>query len=122
MFFRKKKDKIQLELEEMQRETKKRVEPITTFENPVRASNTGVFKMVIEDVFTITGRGTVVTGKIELGEVRVGDIVFINNIECKVSGIEAFRKFLDAAKAEDTVGLLINLKKVQVSRGDIITK
>jgi elongation factor Tu len=81
--------------------------------------------MTIEDVFSIKGRGTVVTGKIEAGSLRVGDEVAINgkNGEKRtvVAGIEAFRKILSEANAGDTVGILLrDILKHDVQRGDVI--
>lgn len=61
----------------------------------------------IEDVFSITGRGTVATGTVESGMVRVGDRVSCNGRVFMVDGIEAFRKVMDHAKAGDRAGLLL---------------
>lgn len=84
--------------------------------------NDDKFYMMVEDVFTITGRGTVVTGRIESGCVKQGDTIKINGIETKVLGIEMFRKTLDYAEAGDNVGLLITLGRNEVNRFDEITK
>ncbi len=69
------------------------------------------FLMPIEDVFTITGRGTVVTGRVERGQVRVGDTVEIIGIHetqsTVVTGVEMFRKLLDYAEAGDNIGVLL---------------
>ena len=83
------------------------------------------FRMTVEDVFSIKGRGTVVTGKIEAGTLRVGDEVAINgkNGEKRtvVTGIEAFRKTLSQANAGDTVGILLrDIMKQDVQRGDVL--
>ncbi|WP_375002205.1 elongation factor Tu [Aeromicrobium sp. CTD01-1L150] len=84
------------------------------------------FLMAIEDVFTITGRGTVVTGKIERGKVNVNDNVDIvgireNKQSTTVTGIEMFRKFLDYAEAGENVGLLLRgTKREDVERGQVI--
>jgi translation elongation factor EF-Tu-like GTPase len=81
-----------------------------------------MFRMTVEDVFSIRGRGTVATGKVELGPLRVGDKVRINEETVRVDGIEAFRKTLDEANAGDNVGLLFGkLSKNKVQRGDVIT-
>jgi translation elongation factor EF-Tu-like GTPase len=81
-----------------------------------------MFRMTVEDVFSIRGRGTVATGKIELGPLRVGDKVRINEETVRVDGIEAFRKTLDEANAGDNVGLLFGkLSKNKIQRGDVIT-
>jgi len=82
-----------------------------------------MFRMVVADVFFITGRGVVATGKPESGSVRVGDEVQVNGGDpVAVDGIEAFRKVLDEAHAGDNVGLLFkSLDKGDVAAGDVIT-
>jgi elongation factor Tu len=86
------------------------------------------FLMPIEDVFTITGRGTVVTGRVEQGELKLGDEVEIVGIEPKtsktvVTGVEMFRKMLDEARAGDNAGILLRgTKKDDVQRGQVLAK
>jgi elongation factor Tu len=85
------------------------------------------FLMPIEDVFTITGRGTVVTGKVEQGIVKVGDEVEIVGIrptqKTVCTGVEMFRKFLDQGQAGDNVGALLRgTKKEEVERGQVLCK
>ena len=86
------------------------------------------FLMPIEDVFTITGRGTVVTGKVERGTVKVNETVEIVGIKEKsqtttVTGIEMFRKLLDTAEAGENVGLLLRgTKREDVERGQVVCK
>ena len=82
------------------------------------------FYMQIEDVFTIVGRGVVVTGVINSGVIRIGDSVSINeSIPSRVLGIEMFRKALDIAQAGDACGLLLeNITRDDVHRGDYLTK
>lgn len=85
------------------------------------------FLCSIEDVFTISGRGTVVTGRVEAGIVKVGDKVEIVGIrptmETTITGVEMFRKELDQAQAGDNVGLLIRgIERDQVQRGQVICK
>ncbi len=85
------------------------------------------FLMPVEDVFTITGRGTVITGKVESGTVRVNDEVEIVGIRDKqkttVTGIEMFRKLLDYAEAGENVGLLLRgTKREDVERGQVVCK
>jgi len=86
------------------------------------------FLMPIEDVFTITGRGTVVTGKIERGVLQVNETVEIVGIKPKsfqttVTGIEMFRKLLDSAQAGDNAGLLLRgTKREEVERGQVVVK
>ena len=83
------------------------------------------FLMPIEDVFTISGRGTVVTGRVERGIVKVGDEVEIVGIrdtqKTTVTGVEMFRKLLDQGQAGDNVGVLIRgIKREEVERGQVV--
>ena len=86
------------------------------------------FLMPVEDVFTITGRGTVVTGRIERGELKVNQEVELVGIREKstkttVTGIEMFRKLLDSGQAGDNVGLLVRgIKREDVERGMVVVK
>ena len=85
------------------------------------------FLMPIEDVFSITGRGTVVTGRVEAGVIKVGDECEIVGLrptqKTVVTGVEMFRKMLDQGEAGDNVGLLLRgTKKEDVERGQIICK
>jgi elongation factor Tu len=85
------------------------------------------FQMPVEDVFTITGRGTVATGRVEQGRIKVGDEVelvgFGANKKTVVTGVEMFRKLLDEAQAGDNVGLLLRgVDKDEVARGMVLAK
>ena len=85
------------------------------------------FLMPVEDVFSIAGRGTVVTGRIERGEIKVGDEVEIVGIrdtqKTTVTGVEMFRKELDKGEAGDNVGILLRgTKKEEVERGMVLCK
>ncbi len=86
------------------------------------------FLMSIEDVFTITGRGTVATGRIETGVINSGDPVEIigmqdEKLNSTVTGVEMFRKILDRGEAGDNVGLLLRgIEKTQIRRGMVIAK
>jgi len=85
------------------------------------------FLMPVEDVFTITGRGTVATGRIERGQIRTGEkieIVGINDTtETTVTGIEMFRKILDYGEAGENVGVLLRgVKRHEVERGQVLAK
>ena len=82
------------------------------------------FQMYVEDVFSISGRGTVVTGRVFSGTITVGEVVIINGtINSKVLGIEMFRKSLDYAQAGDDCGLLLeNISREEIHKGDAITK
>jgi len=86
------------------------------------------FLMPVEDVFSITGRGTVATGRIERGIINTGDKVQIlgmgaENLESTITGVEMFRKILDRGEAGDNVGLLLRgIEKEQIARGMVICK
>ncbi len=87
----------------------------------------GDYLMPIEDVFSISGRGTVVTGRVERGRVRVGDEVEIVGIretqKTTVTGVEMFRKLLDEGRAGDNVGVLLRgTKREEVERGQVLAK
>ena len=98
----------------------------TYIPEPERAID-GAFLMPIEDVFSISGRGTVVTGRIERGIVKVGDEVEIVGIKdttkTTVTGVEMFRKLLDQGQAGDNVGVLLRgTKREEVERGQVLCK
>ena len=86
------------------------------------------FLMPVEDVFSITGRGTVATGRIERGIINSGDPVDIigmgaENMKSTITGVEMFRKILDRGEAGDNVGLLLRgVEKADIKRGMIICK
>jgi elongation factor Tu len=85
------------------------------------------FMMPVEDVFTITGRGTVVTGRVDRGQIKVNEKIEIIGIretkEAVVTGVEMFRKLLDYAQAGDNVGLLLRgISREMVQRGQVIAK
>jgi len=86
------------------------------------------FLMPVEDVFSITGRGTVATGRIERGVIKTGDPVQIlgmgaENLTSTITGVEMFRKILDRGEAGDNVGLLLRgIEKDQICRGMVICK
>ncbi|MDP7430113.1 MAG: elongation factor Tu [Flavobacteriales bacterium] len=96
-------------------------------EEPVR-DNEKPFLMPIEDVFTITGRGTVATGRIETGVANTGDAVDIigmgaEKLTSTVTGVEMFRKILDRGEAGDNVGILLRgIEKSDIRRGMVICK
>jgi len=94
-------------------------EPVREIEKP--------FLMPIEDVFTIQGRGTVVTGKVEQGKVKIGDEVEIVGLrptaKTVCTGVEMFRKLLDSGMAGDNIGALLRgTKKDEVERGQVLCK
>lgn len=87
------------------------------------------FYFKIEDKFTITGKGTVVVGKVESGTIKNGEEVYLKNIKTgeilktQITGIEMFRKLLDTASAGDNVGLLLRgIARNQIDSGDILYK
>ena len=86
------------------------------------------FLLPVEDVFTITGRGTVATGRLERGVIKVGDPAEIvglkdENRSTVVTGVEMFRKLLDQAEAGDNVGVLLRgIQRSEVERGQVLVK
>jgi elongation factor Tu len=93
---------------------------------PERAID-GTFLMPVEDVFSISGRGTVVTGRIERGIVKVGDEIEIvgikDTLKTTCTGVEMFRKLLDQGQAGDNVGVLLRgTKREEVERGQVLAK
>jgi len=98
----------------------------TYIPEPVRATDKP-FLMPIEDVFSISGRGTVVTGRAERGVIKIGDEVeivgFAPTEKTVCTGVEMFRKTLDTGQAGDNVGLLLRgIKKDEVERGQVVAK
>jgi len=99
----------------------------TYFPDPERETDKP-FLMAIEDVFTITGRGTVATGRVERGVVKVGDEVEIVGIheetrKTVVTGVEMFRKLLDQAEAGDNIGVLLRgVARDEIERGQVLCK
>ena len=94
--------------------------------DPAR-ENDKPFLMPVEDVFTITGRGTVATGRVERGVIRVNDTVEIVGMKASrqtvVTGVEMFRKLLDEAQAGDNVGLLLRgIQRTEIERGQVLCK
>ncbi len=94
-------------------------EPVRDLDKP--------FQMPIEDVFTIQGRGTVVTGKVERGQIRVGEDVEIVGLrptqKTVCTGVEMFHKLLDSGQAGDNIGALLRgIKKEEVQRGQVLCK
>ncbi|MEH7887231.1 MAG: elongation factor Tu [Mesobacillus sp.] len=86
------------------------------------------FMMPVEDVFSITGRGTVATGRVERGQVRVGDVIEIVGFteepkSTTVTGVEMFRKLLDYAEAGDNIGALLRgVAREEIERGQVLAK
>src|SRR5690606_7315725 len=93
---------------------------------PERAID-GAFLMPVEDVFSISGRGTVVTGRVERGIVKVGEEIEIvglkDTVKTTCTGVEMFRKLLDEGRAGDNVGVLLRgTKREDVERGQVLCK
>ena len=86
------------------------------------------FLMPVEDVFTITGRGTVATGRVERGEIKVGDVIEIVGMaeeskQTTITGVEMFRKLLDSAVAGDNIGALLRgVDRKEIERGQVLAK
>jgi elongation factor Tu len=98
----------------------------TYIPSPERAID-GAFLMPVEDVFSISGRGTVVTGRVERGIVKVGEEIEIVGLKPTVktvcTGVEMFRKLLDQGQAGDNVGVLLRgTKREEVERGQVLAK
>ena len=121
--------------EEMQRSLREVLEELADMEEAqekskedLKAEKVLLFKMNVEDIFSITGRGIVVTGIVEEGELEVGDNVILSRkerpeIEATVVGIEMFRKLLDRALTGDSVGILLKgIKREDVQCGDVLVK
>jgi elongation factor Tu len=94
-------------------------EPVRELDKP--------FLLAVEDVFSIKGRGTVATGRIERGKVKVGDEVdiigFGNNKKSVITGVEMFRKLVDEGMAGDNVGVLLRgIEKTDIERGQVVAK
>ncbi len=105
----------------------KLVEAIDTYIPQPKRPVEGAFLMPVEDVFSISGRGTVVTGRIERGIVKVGEEIEIVGIQPTpktiVTGVEMFRKLLDQGEAGDNVGVLLRgTKREDVERGQVLCK
>ena len=98
----------------------------TYFEDPVRETDKP-FLMPVEDVFSITGRGTVATGRVERGTIKVGEpveIIGIKDTQTSVcTGVEMFRKLLDRAEAGDNIGALLRgVSREDIQRGQVLAK
>lgn len=117
-FLKKKKSEEELYLEELEQRKRNQGDS---------GGNSSGFELTVEDVFSISGRGTVVTGRVSRGELSQGDRVLIRCRdgrvqESRVGGIEAFRKTMKTARAGEIVGVLLQgVTKDQVGRGDTLT-
>ena len=105
----------------------KLVEALDTYIPEPKRLIDGDFLMPVEDVFSISGRGTVVTGRVERGIVKVGDEIAIIGLrpttKTVVTGVEMFRKLLDQGQAGDNIGVLLRgTKREEVERGQVLAK
>ena len=102
------------------------MEPVDAYLPPPERDNAKPFMMPVEDVFSITGRGTVATGRVERGQVKVGDVVEIVGLteepaSTTVTGVEMFRKLLDYAEAGDNIGALLRgVAREDIERGQVL--
>ena len=113
--------------EAAEKDIEKLMESVDTYIPTPQREKDKPFLMPIEDIFSISGRGTVVTGRVERGTVKVGEemeIVGFRETQKKViTGVEMFKKLLDQGEAGDNVGLLVRgLEKDQVERGQVVAK
>jgi len=105
----------------------KLVEALDSYEPEPERATDGDYLMPVEDVFSISGRGTVVTGRIERGIIKVGEDIEIVGIKATAkttcTGVEMFRKLLDQGQAGDNVGILLRgTKREEVERGQVLAK
>ena len=119
-FWNRKKSEAELSLERLQSGT------ASAESAPAEVAPSGPFTMTVEDVFAITGRGTVVTGRVTSGVVRVGQPATVTTaageIATTVEAIEQFRKKADRAGEGDYVGLLLDgITRSDVARGDVVS-
>ena len=125
--FLKKSNKSDVELYYEERNKSTNNQNITV-NPPVNSSSQSLFNMLVEDVFSIVGRGTVVTGRIQLGSVSVGETVVLQRVNgstrnVTVVGIEQFRHRLNSAQAGDNVGLLLqDVARNEIAHGDLLLK
>jgi translation elongation factor EF-Tu-like GTPase len=126
-FWNRKKSEAELSLERLQSggAGAQGAQPVESAE-PVAAAAAGPFSLTIEDVFAITGRGTVVTGRVSSGVVRVGMPATVTSaagpIATTVTAIEQFRKKADQAAEGDNVGLMLDgVTRYDVARGDVVS-
>ena len=114
--------------EEQKKNIIKLMEAVDDYIPTPERDNAKPFLMPVEDVFTITGRGTVATGRVERGELKMNDTVEIVGLQDEprqtvVTGIEMFRKMLDFAEAGDNIGALLRgIQKNEVERGQVLAK
>lgn len=120
--------KPKTDLEQYYEDRSRREKDLQAASKPVQPAGGAGFRITVEDVFTITGRGTVITGRVEAGAVSVGDTVTLRRTDgserqVAVAGIEMFRKMKDVAVEGENVGILLRqVGRSEVGRGDMLLK
>lgn len=128
--FLKKSNKSDVELyyEERNKHTKEEISNNKYNYNAADTSSPSTFRIKVEDVFTITGKGTVIVGTVESGSVSIGDTVTLRRVngvtrDVVVLGIEKFKKLLNVAHKGENVGILLSdISRKDIGNGDILTK
>lgn len=124
--FKKKKTDVEMYYEERQKRAAE--EAVDNQYNSVDNNYQESFRITVQDVFSITGRGTVITGQVEVGAVSVGETVTLRRLNgatgnVTITGIEQFRKMCDSAKAGENVGILLRgITKADIGQGDVLVK
>lgn len=125
--FKKKKSDVEIYYEERQKRAAAE-EALNNQYNSVSNNYQETFRITVQDVFAITGRGTVIVGQVEVGSVHVGETVTLRRLNgatsnVTVTGIEQFRKMCDSAKAGENVGILLRgITKADIGQGDVLVK
>lgn len=124
--FKKKKSDVEIYYEERQKRAAQAA--VDNQYNSVDNNYQETFRITVQDVFTITGRGTVITGRVEVGIIHVGETVTLRRLNgatsnVTITGIEQFRKMCDSAKAGENVGILLRgITKADIGQGDVLIK
>ena len=125
--FKKKKSDVEIYYEERQKRAAAE-EALNNQYNSASDNYQETFRITVQDVFAITGRGTVIVGQVEVGSVHVGETVTLRRLNgatsnVTVTGIEQFRKMCDSAKAGENVGILLRgITKADIGQGDVLVK
>ncbi|MBO5228765.1 MAG: hypothetical protein J6B39_07215 [Lachnospiraceae bacterium] len=125
--FKKKKSDVEIYYEERQKRAAAE-EALNNQYNSIGDNYQETFRITVQDVFTITGRGTVITGRVEAGAVHVGETVTLRRLNgatsnVTVTGIEQFRKICESAKAGENVGILLRgITRNDIGQGDVLVK
>ncbi len=125
--FKKKKSDVEIYYEERQKRAAAE-EALNNQYNSISDNYQDTFCITVQDVFTITGGGTVITGRVEAGAVHVGETVTLRRLNgatsnVTVTGIEQFRKICESAKAGENVGILLRgITRNDIGQGDVLVK